>query len=64
MRLAALVRALQAVSPGRTLDRGYAIVTRADDGALVRGVEQVQIGDAIDTRLADGGLRSTVTKRR
>jgi exodeoxyribonuclease VII large subunit len=62
-QLAGLMRAMEAVSPGRTLDRGYAIVTRADDGKLVRGSHQVALGDAIDTRLANGGLRSTVTKR-
>jgi exodeoxyribonuclease VII large subunit len=63
-RLAALARAMQAVSPERTLDRGYAIVTRARDGALVRRAEQVAVGEEIDTRLADGGLRSTVRERR
>lgn len=62
-RLAGIVRALEAVSPGRTLDRGYAIVTRASDGALLRHMDQVNIDDEIDTRLADGRLRSTVTKR-
>jgi exodeoxyribonuclease VII large subunit len=62
-RLAGIVRAMEAVSPGRTLERGYAIVTRADDGALVRGSNQVRVGDEIDTRLASGQLRSTVKKR-
>lgn len=62
-RLAGIVRAMEAVSPGRTLDRGYAIVTRANDGTLVRHMEQVNVDDEIDTRLADGELRSTVTKR-
>jgi len=62
-QLAGLVRAMEAVSPGRTLDRGYAIVTRADDGKLVRASKQVAVGDAIDTRLASGRLRSTVRAR-
>ena len=62
-QLAGLVRAMEAVSPGRTLDRGYAIVTRVDDGVLVRAANQVAVGEAIDTRLASGRLRSKVTKR-
>jgi exodeoxyribonuclease VII large subunit len=62
-RLAAVVRAMQAVSPGRTLDRGYAIVTRAEDGTLVRASNQVALGEEINTRLASGQLRSTVKKR-
>ena len=62
-RLAGIVRALEAVGPRATLDRGYAIVTRADDGTLVRAVGQVKAGEDIDTRLADGRLRSTVKRR-
>lgn len=61
-RLAGIVRALEAVGPVGTLDRGYAIVTRAVDGKLVRTTEQVRVGDDIDTRLADGNLRSRITK--
>jgi exodeoxyribonuclease VII large subunit len=63
IRLAALVRAMEAVSPGRTLERGYAIVTRSADGKLVRAAQQVAAGDEIDTRLASGRLRSTITAR-
>ena len=62
-RLAGIARALEAVGPVGTLDRGYAIVTGTRDGKLVRTVKQVNVGDQIDTRLADGRLRSTVTKR-
>jgi exodeoxyribonuclease VII large subunit len=62
-RLAGLARAMEAVSPGRTLERGYAIVTRVADGKLVRASKQVTVGDEIDTRLASGRLRSTVKKR-
>jgi exodeoxyribonuclease VII large subunit len=62
-RLSNILRALQAVGPAATLDRGYAIVTRARDGKLVRAANQVRVGEEIDTRLADGRLRSTIKER-
>lgn len=55
-RLALLSRALDAVSPLATLGRGYAIVARAEDGALVRSVRQVSAGERIETRHVDGTL--------
>ncbi len=55
-RLAAIVRALEAVGPQRTLDRGYAIVTRDTDGALLRDPAQVASGDRVTARLARGAL--------
>jgi len=62
-RLGGLVRALEAVGPVATLDRGYAIVTRAADGQLIRASDQVAVGEEIDTRLASGRLGSKITKR-
>jgi exodeoxyribonuclease VII large subunit len=62
-RLGNILRALEAVGPVATLDRGYAIVTRARDGKLVRAARQVRIGEEIDTRLAHGRLRSTIKER-
>ena len=58
-RVRELARALHAVSPGRTLERGYAIVYR--DGDIVRDAEEVAAGDAITARLARGHLGATVT---
>ena len=49
---------LSALSPVATLDRGYAIVHRGDD--LVRSSTQVEPGDAIDVRVADGSFGATV----
>jgi exodeoxyribonuclease VII large subunit len=49
---------LRALSPLATLDRGYAIVHRGDD--LVRSPEQVERGDAIEVRVADGTFGATV----
>lgn len=57
-------RALAALSPMATLDRGYAIVCRVDDGALVTRGESVAPGTGIDVRLAEGGLTATVDATR
>jgi len=57
-------RGLDALSPLATLERGYAIVCRADDGTLVMRSEQVQKGARIDVRLASGGLGATVNETR
>ena len=58
-RVRELARALHAVSPDRTLERGYAIVYR--DGEIVREAGAVETGDAITARLARGRLAATVT---
>ena len=56
LRLRALARSLEAVSPLATVARGYALITK-EDGTLVRSVTQVQSGDTVDARLADGKLK-------
>ncbi|MBQ1052921.1 exodeoxyribonuclease VII large subunit [Micromonospora sp. C51] len=50
---------LRALSPAATLDRGYAIVQRAD-GHVVRAATEVAPGDPLRVRLADGELSATV----
>jgi len=62
-RLTGLGRALDTVSPLATLDRGYAIVKRLPDGAILRNTAAVNIGDCIETRLAQGRLVSTVEEK-
>jgi exodeoxyribonuclease VII large subunit len=59
--LAAALRAMESVSPQRTLERGYAIVTRDADGALLRAPAQAAAGDAVTARLAGGPLRLRVS---
>ena len=49
---------LGALSPVATLERGYAIVHRGDE--LVRSSTQVDRGDEIDVRVADGTFGATV----
>ena len=58
--LASASAGLAALSPYATLDRGYAIVRRAD-GHVLRSAGETAPGEAIDVRLARGGLDATVT---
>jgi exodeoxyribonuclease VII large subunit len=62
-RLAALGVGLQARSPLSTLARGYAVVTDARNGALVRSPEQVAPGVAVSIRVEGGRFQATVTAR-
>lgn len=50
---------LRALSPAATLERGYAIVRRAD-GHVVRAAGEVGAGDPLRVRLAEGELAATV----
>jgi exodeoxyribonuclease VII large subunit len=63
-RLQAALRALHATSPLATLGRGYAIVTRAADGAVVTDASQAPPGTEIEARLALGTLAARVSGRR
>ncbi len=63
-RVELAARALQAVSPLATLQRGFAIIARADDGTVVRHSAQLSIGEQIEARLADGVITARVTGRR
>ena len=54
------VARLRALSPAATLQRGYAIVQRAD-GHVVRAAGEVQPGDAVRLRLAEGERRAVVS---
>jgi exodeoxyribonuclease VII large subunit len=59
-RLALAVRTLDAVSPLATLGRGFAVVTRTADGALLRDAAHAPPGTEIEARLSKGTLRATV----
>lgn len=52
-------RALHAISPLATLERGYSIV-RTPDGTIVRTADAVKPGDPVEARLARGTLQCTV----
>ena len=53
---------LKAVSPLAVLDRGYAIVMN-EEGRALKSSKDVKLGDTINTRLADGGFSSDVSKK-
>lgn len=59
-RLTLSSQTLQAVSPLATLDRGYAIVTRVETCSIIRNSQQLQPGDLIQTRFAQGAIISQV----
>ncbi|MBN1237476.1 MAG: exodeoxyribonuclease VII large subunit [Gammaproteobacteria bacterium] len=59
-RLMVADRALRSLSPLATLDRGYAIVARSDDGRLVTDSASIAPGTGIAVRLARGRIAATV----
>ncbi len=60
LELQGLARALASVSPLATLGRGYAILQRESDGAVIRASTDARAGDKLRARLADGSLRLRV----
>jgi exodeoxyribonuclease VII large subunit len=62
LQIAELTGQLRALSPKRTLERGYAIAQRAD-GSIMRAA-QAETGDAFSLTLADGAVDATVSASR
>ena len=62
-RLGLVSHGLQAISPLATLSRGFAVVTRLADGAVLHTAAAVNAGDDIEARLASGRLRACVTSK-
>jgi exodeoxyribonuclease VII large subunit len=61
-RLLLAARTLDAVSPLATLGRGFSVVSRVADGAVLRDAAQAPVGTEIEARVAHGRLRATVTE--
>ncbi len=61
-KLAVLSRALEAISPLATLQRGYSITLNRPGGSVLQNATQSRIGDILETRLAKGRLLSQVTE--
>jgi exodeoxyribonuclease VII large subunit len=62
-RLNTAVRALHAVSPLATLERGYAVVTREPGGALLRSALAVRPDERLRIRVADGSVCAVVERQ-
>ena len=58
LRIARLDDMLRLLSPANTLRRGYSITLR--DGRAVRDASELRPGDRIETRLADGTIKSII----
>jgi len=63
-RLGSIARALQSVSPLATLERGYSIATRAEDGRVLTDVSEVVPGSGVRIRLHRGSFDATVSEIR
>ncbi len=61
-QLASWARAVEALSPLSVLSRGYSLTTKADSGTPVSSIESLQVGDALETRLAQGKVQSQITR--
>ncbi|MCL2332627.1 MAG: exodeoxyribonuclease VII large subunit [Actinomycetia bacterium] len=62
-KLAFQAARLDALSPLKVLARGYAYATLPGMGAIVKSVAQVEPGDELALRLADGSLMTTVNTK-
>lgn len=54
---------IEAVSPQRTLERGYAFLQPEPGNAVIRSVQQVQPGDGVRATLADGEILMNVREK-
>ncbi len=61
---AAVTARLDALSPLAVLSRGYAIVYREPEGVIVRRAQEVNVGDALRLRVAEGEIDATASRVR
>ena len=54
-----LVSKLDALSPLKTLTRGYSLIEK--DGKLVKSTKELETGDKIQIRLTDGKKEAQIT---
>lgn len=60
LRLATAARMLNTLSPLNTLERGFALASDAASGHIITGQQQVQTGQRVHIRVAQGGFHSIV----
>ncbi len=61
-QLATQAATLEALSPIRTLHRGYSICRKHSDGRIIRQANEAKVGETIDTQLGDAVIESVVSK--
>ncbi len=62
LRVANLIQSLSTLNPRAVLKRGYAIVTRVEDGTVVKEASQVQTNDVIHVQVSQGGMDARITQ--
>ncbi len=61
-RLATQAATLEALSPIRTLHRGYSVCRKHASSRIIRRAEDVAVGETIDTQLGDASIESIVSR--
>jgi exodeoxyribonuclease VII large subunit len=51
---------LESLNPHAVLRRGYAVVTRKDDGSVVSRIAQAKVGEQVHIRVSDGQLDAEI----
>ncbi|MGL5676657.1 MAG: exodeoxyribonuclease VII large subunit [Cellulosilyticaceae bacterium] len=54
---------LEALSPLKTLQRGYSLVTKAEDATLIKDASQLEVGDTVKLTFAEGYVVSRVEQK-
>ena len=63
--LEGLRRTLRVIGPSAVLERGFALVSKEQDGSIVRSVKQVRGGELLQIRVSDGSFNAeTQSKER
>ena len=62
MQLTHLQQSLRSLSPRAVLNRGYAIVTRASDGVLIKQANQVNPNEDVHIQVSQGKLDARILK--
>ena len=63
-RITGMRNRLEALSPLAVLARGYAVVTRRDDGSVISRVLQAKSGELIQVRVSDGQFDAEIADRK
>jgi exodeoxyribonuclease VII large subunit len=64
MHVKGMTRRLEALSPLAVLARGYAVVTRKEDGSVVSRVSQTRPGQPVTIRVSDGQVDAEITDQK